>query len=247
MNRVSTLLAVAILLVAVTTVGVLAVPGAVSGPTAGEAPPTPGHAEVIEVTFAASSVTGGTATLAVDTHLAHGGGDIDNVTVVHRATDTETGLIEAKSELDVGDLEGESATDAVDADPDARAVHSDLRDGMTENVVPGELDLPRENDYEIETIVYADEVRVETVGQTLEGVGSLTPTYAETAVDFHHFGSAYGHDSLTLPPLQFYWSVGATIDQWVDPAYEPMVRAAFNLAVVLTAVAGITLLIREVE
>ncbi|WP_226004042.1 hypothetical protein [Natrinema salinisoli] len=47
--------------------------------------------------------------------------------------------------------------------------------------------------------------------------------------------------------IQFYGSVGATIDLWVDPKYQPIIRAAFNLAVLLTSLIGVSLLVRELS
>lgn len=201
MNREAALIAAAVALAAVTTVGALAVPGAVANPTTSESVEPPGFAQVVEVTFAAEEVSGGTATLSIDTYLAHEGGDVENVTVVHRATDTATGLVEATTELEVGDLDGVETVDGDDRRSDLR--HRFGSAGHTEHVVPGEIDLPREGDYEIETIVYEDDARVETVGRTIEGVDSLTPTYADTDVGFHHFGSRYGYGSSSLPAIRY--------------------------------------------
>ncbi|MDF9744460.1 hypothetical protein [Natrinema salsiterrestre] len=47
--------------------------------------------------------------------------------------------------------------------------------------------------------------------------------------------------------IRFYGSVGATIDLWVDPKYQPVIRAAFNLAVLLTSLIGVSLLVRELS
>lgn len=47
--------------------------------------------------------------------------------------------------------------------------------------------------------------------------------------------------------IRFYGSVGATIDLWVDSKYQPIIRAAFNLAVLLTSLIGVSLLVRELS
>ncbi|PGF16532.1 hypothetical protein CP556_10650 [Natrinema sp. CBA1119] len=47
--------------------------------------------------------------------------------------------------------------------------------------------------------------------------------------------------------IQFYGSVTDAIDLWVDPKYQPLIRAAFNLAVLLTSLIGVSLLARELN
>ncbi|WP_226480444.1 hypothetical protein [Natrinema amylolyticum] len=47
--------------------------------------------------------------------------------------------------------------------------------------------------------------------------------------------------------IQFYGSVADAIDLWVDPKYQPLIRAAFNLAVLLTSLIGVSLLVRELS
>ena len=53
-----------------------------------------------------------------------------------------------------------------------------------------------------------------------------------------------GLGALVLLALVAGWSVydqtGAAIRLWVDPAFQPVVLAAFNLAILLVALAGIT-------
>ena len=167
MNRES-LLAVATLVVVVGALTTLALAGAVSDPdqakTAGTVENT-GEVSLVELTIGTDEVTGGTATLAVDTYLEHRGGPVSNVTVVHRAIDTKTGLVEDTTERTV-----ETLTD----------------DG--EVVVSSTVDVPRKSGYEIETFVYRDGRRTESASHTVEGVGSLTPAYADTDVEFHRFG-----------------------------------------------------------
>ncbi len=47
--------------------------------------------------------------------------------------------------------------------------------------------------------------------------------------------------------LRFYGSVTDAIDLWVDPKYRPVVHAAFNLAVLLTSLIGVSALVRELS
>ncbi len=44
-----------------------------------------------------------------------------------------------------------------------------------------------------------------------------------------------------------YSSVGRVIDIWIAPDYQPLFRAAFNLAVVLACAAGLSVLLRRVD
>ncbi|PSQ58964.1 MAG: hypothetical protein BRD23_05530 [Halobacteriales archaeon SW_9_67_25] len=44
-----------------------------------------------------------------------------------------------------------------------------------------------------------------------------------------------------------YSSVGRVIDIWIAPDYQPVFRAAFNLAVVLACVAGLSVLVRRLD
>jgi len=46
---------------------------------------------------------------------------------------------------------------------------------------------------------------------------------------------------------QFYGSVTSTIELWIDPKFQPPIRAAFNLVVLLTSLIGISLLVRELK
>lgn len=47
--------------------------------------------------------------------------------------------------------------------------------------------------------------------------------------------------------IQFYGSVTQAIDLWVDPKFQPVIRAAFNLAVLLTSLIGVSRLVRELQ
>ena len=47
--------------------------------------------------------------------------------------------------------------------------------------------------------------------------------------------------------LQLYSSVGDAIDIWVEPRHQPLMRAAFNLTVLLGSLIGVSLLVRELS
>lgn len=47
--------------------------------------------------------------------------------------------------------------------------------------------------------------------------------------------------------LQFYASAMAAIGVWVDSRYRPLFEAAFNLAVLLAAATGVSLVVRRLS
>lgn len=182
MNRES-LLAVATLVVVTGAVTTLALAGAVSDPGESETAAdveSAGHVSLAELTISADEVTGGTATLAVDTYLEHRGDPVTNVTVVHRATDTKTGLVEATTERDV----------------------ETLADG-SEVVVSDTVSIPRKSSYEIETFVYRNGTRTESTSHTVNGVDALTPAYADTDIEFHRFGGDAGGSLADVPAIGY--------------------------------------------
>ncbi|MFP8958936.1 hypothetical protein ACLI4Y_19750 [Natrialbaceae archaeon A-CW3] len=181
MNRELALVCGAIV-VLIASMSTLALAGGVSGPDAPEpdiGDDQQGVASISEVTIATDDVTGGTAVLSLETHLDHHGDTVENVTVVHRATDTETGFLVQTTEREVDPLESES-----------------------EYQVSGTVALPRESEYRIETIVYVDGTRTETVSQTVSGIDSLTPSYADTDLEFHRFTGAGGAHFTDIPSTE---------------------------------------------
>lgn len=195
MNRELVLVAIALGVVVATALALLFVPGAVSSPfdpdAAGEQVP-PGHVHIEEVTIAAGDVTGANATLEVDTYLRHRGNPVENVTVVHRATDSNTGLIATESERAVEALAEESETR-----------------------VRGNVTVPRRSDYRIETIVYANGNRQRTATHHVEGVGSLVPDHARTDVAFRRTAAG----DAGLPAIAY--SVASTDGDRVTLAVSP--------------------------
>jgi len=152
----------AVSLLALVAVAVL-VPGFLADPTESAQPP--GRFDVAEMTLEAGEVTGETATLQTTAYLRHRGGSAENVTVVTRATDTDSGLLVDTDRSDLGTLENEGERETTTA-----------------------VTVPREGGYEIRTILYVDDERADTARATVSGVGALTPPYARTDVSFHRFG-----------------------------------------------------------
>jgi PGF-CTERM protein len=99
--------------------------------------------------------------------LEHFGGDAENVTVLVRATDADTGLVTTTVRKDLGTVSG-----------------------RREVPVTANLSVPREGGYRIDTIVYEDGRRVRTGETTVRGVGTLQPDYAASTIDFERFDGA---------------------------------------------------------
>ncbi|WP_254838276.1 DUF7490 domain-containing protein [Natronomonas marina] len=141
------------------------VPGFVSAP-APDADEPPARFDVAEMTLAAGEVTGETATLETTVYLRHRGGAADNVSVVARATDRESGLVVNTTRRDLGTVDDEG-----------------------EREVPLAVTVPREGGYEVTTLLYVDGERVDRASARVSGVGALTPPYARSSVRFHEFAS----------------------------------------------------------
>jgi PGF-CTERM protein len=139
------------------------VPGFVSAP-APEPDEPPARLDVGEMTLSAGEVTGETATLETTVFLRHDGGSADNVTVVVRATDADSGLVVDTTRRDLGTVANEG-----------------------EREVPLSVTVPREGGYEVETLLYVDGERVDAASASVRGVGALRPPYAASTVRFHEF------------------------------------------------------------
>lgn len=167
-------------MVLVATLSTLSLSGAIAVPDDPEPTVEPPHrVSLTEVTIGADGVSGETVTVGLETALSPRITPVENLTVVHRATDTESGLQVASVERSVDTLE----TDR-------------------EYTVSGELDLPRTSAYQVETLLYVDGVRGDAITRTIEGVETLTPAYAETDVEFHRFGGV-GGPLEDVPAIEF--------------------------------------------
>ena len=155
--------AAAIAVVVASGIAAVAIPDAVADPTDDL---RPGHVDIEEVPIAPGEVTGETATLAVEPRLSHRGNPTENVTVLFRATDSESNLVETTRTVDVGTLRDDRETP--------------VRTNLT---------VEREGGYRIETIVFQDGARVDRARRGVSGLEALTPAYAESTVAFAETGA----------------------------------------------------------
>jgi PGF-CTERM protein len=172
MNRETMLAGGIAVVVAVSLLAVAVVPGAIAETEPD--PARPGHLSIQEVAIAPASVSGGTATLQVDTRLAHSEGESENVTVRVRAVHLNSGLVETTTERAVEPISGEREVSVVQ-----------------------NLSVERAGGYRVETVVYRDGTRIAQGSKELRGVGTLTPEYARTSVRFHW------QDGGGYPPVEY--------------------------------------------
>jgi len=120
--------------------------------------------DIEELAIAAGAVGGEAATIRATPYVAQRGGDAENVTVLLRAVDEDTGFVAASQRLEYGTLAG-----------DVEAARN------------GSLTVDRQGGYDVEAILYVDGTRVERGAREVSGVGSLTPAYRDTPVQFQEF------------------------------------------------------------
>lgn len=158
MNRSNALLLAAVGVLGVLIAAAVVVPGALADR---DEPIRSAHLEYRESNVQAGAVTGETVALRVESRLGHDAGPAENVTLVHRAIDEDSGLLVETARNDLGTLDGEREF------------------APTTNVT-----VPRDGAYEIRTTVYVDGERRATGRQTVSGVGTLIPDYARTDAAF---------------------------------------------------------------
>jgi PGF-CTERM protein len=124
----------------------------------------PGHVSLIEMTIGPGAVGGENATLRVRPHVQQRGGPAENVTVLLRAIDHDTGFVAATQRLSYGDLDDDVTR---------------IREGV--------LTVAREGGYDVESIVYVNGTRVERGTRAVRGVDTLTPNYRDTPLRFQSF------------------------------------------------------------
>lgn len=172
MNRETMLAGGIAVVVAVSLLSAAVVPGAIAETDSD--PVRIGHLRIQEVSIAPGPVSGGTATLTVDTRLSHRGGRSENVTVHVRAVHLESGLVETTKQ---------KAVDPISGDREVSVVQN--------------LSVERSGGYRVETIVYRDGERIAQGSKEVRGVGTLTPEYARTSVRFHWQGGD------GFPPIEY--------------------------------------------
>jgi hypothetical protein len=129
-----------------------------------------------EMSVAAGQVGGENVALQVEARVQHRGAPSENVTVEFRAVSTESGLVATTERVDVGTVTGER-----------------------EVAVPASLSVPRAGGYRLVAVVYREGERLSEGQTTVSGVESLTPEYAESAVDFHRFETGVDR----VPTIQY--------------------------------------------
>lgn len=171
MRRETILGGVALTVVLAAVLTPLLVPGVLASPGADEDPEPEARAGQFafeEVTVAPAAVRGEEATLTVEARLRHELPDetaaSSNVTVLFRATNTDSGLVETEETVAVGTVD------------DAR-----------ELPVSADLTVDRTGDYRIDIVVFRENRRVAEGQTSVTGVGTLVPEYARTPLSFERF------------------------------------------------------------
>ena len=161
MQREHLLGGVAVLVVLAAGLSLIAVPGVLAEQSE---PEPPGDLTLRETPITPANVTGDTATLTVTNWLAHRGGAMENVSLLVRTVDRDTGLITTRTRKFVGTIEKEG-------DVPVRA-----------NVT-----VERSGSYNIETLVFVDDQRVAVARSGVSGVAALKPDIAKSGLAFHRF------------------------------------------------------------
>ncbi|MFH5799810.1 PGF-CTERM sorting domain-containing protein [Haladaptatus sp. CMAA 1911] len=161
------------LLVVVSLLAAAVIPGALAAGSREEKRPS--GLRIEDVSIAPGHVSGGTATLAVETRLEHRGSVAENVSVLVRAVHSDSGLVETTTQSRVPTIDGER------------------EESVTQN-----LSVERRGDYRIETVVFSDGKRIAEGGTDVRGVGALRPDYARTGVDFH-----WNDGTSAFPPIDY--------------------------------------------
>ncbi|GAA0672143.1 PGF-CTERM sorting domain-containing protein [Natronoarchaeum mannanilyticum] len=170
MQREKALVGAICAVIVVSALAALLVPGVLaSDDDPGSAPAVESSSvSFTELTVQPADISGATATFAVDARLEHRGGAAENLSIEYRAVDEDTGMVETTVRQDVPDVSGDREVSTVT-----------------------NVSVARQGDYRLETIVYRTDRRIVEGHTALNNVGSLTPAYADTPVDFHRFGSEF--------------------------------------------------------
>ncbi|GAA0226176.1 DUF7490 domain-containing protein [Haladaptatus pallidirubidus] len=173
MNRERTLAGGIAIIVMASLLAAVLIPGAIA--ETGIEDVRASSLQIEDVAIEPGSVSGGTATLGVETRLEHRGGPAGNVTVLVRAIHADSGLVETTTEREMPTIEGEREA------------------SVTQNV-----SIERRGDYRIETVVFRDGERIAEGAKEVNGVGTLKPAYAETNVAFH-----WQDSTSEFPPVEY--------------------------------------------
>jgi len=123
-----------------------------------------GEVSIINVDLTPRNVSAANVELGVVTRLGHEGGVSENVSVVVRVVDSETGMLEDERGTDIGRLEGDTEADGV-----------------------VNISVVRDRDYDLRVLVYKDGRRVEGTENRLRGLEDLGSEEVVSEIDFHSF------------------------------------------------------------
>ena len=167
MKREYALIGAAVVVVVLTVLLALFVPGTLAEDERSESVPE-GDVHLSEIRLTPTNVTENSATLTVTNWLSHKDGTSKNVSMLVRAVDTDDGLVKTRKRQSVGELTG------------------DRDDAIEVNVT-----VERSGGYRFETLVFVDGERRDTRSVTVDGIEGLEPASAKSGLRFHDFGSLF--------------------------------------------------------
>ncbi|WP_435155269.1 DUF7490 domain-containing protein [Haladaptatus sp. DFWS20] len=173
MNRERILAGGIAILVMASLLAIVLIPGAIAETASDDVRAS--HLQIEDVSIEPGSISGGTATLAVETRLDHRGGPAENVTVLVRAIHADSGFVETTTEQQVPTIEGQREA------------------SVTQNI-----SVERRGDYRIKTVVFRDGERIAEGTKEVSGVGALKAGYAETNIAFH-----WQDGTSDFPPVEY--------------------------------------------
>ncbi|MCU4717314.1 DUF7490 domain-containing protein [Halapricum hydrolyticum] len=168
MQREYALVGAAAVVLAVSILLALVAPGALADIEDDSEPTPDGELRLSEIRLTPLDVSGDSATLTVTNWISHEGGTSENVSLLVRVIDTDTGLVETRARRSIGVLEGDS-----------------------DDPVGLNVTVERSGGYRFETLVFVDSERRATRSAGIDGIEALQPTTANTGLQFHEFGPLF--------------------------------------------------------
>jgi len=162
------LIGAAVVVVVLTVLIALLVPGTLAETDERSEPVPEGDLRLSEIRLTPANVTEESATLTVTNWLSHADGTSENVSVLVRAVDTDDGLVKTRQRQSIVRLTG------------------DRDDAVEVNVT-----VERSGGYRFETLVFVDGERRDTRSVTVDGIEGLEPASAKSGLRFHDFGSLF--------------------------------------------------------
>ena len=162
------LVGAAVAILVVTALLALVAPGALAEADDDPEPEPEGEVRLSEIRLTPQNVSEDSVTMTVTNWLSHEGGSSENVTLLVRAIDTDTGLVETRGRRMVGELAG------------------DRDDPFDTNVT-----VERSGGYRFETLVFVDGERREIESTEISGIEGLEPASSRAGLRFHEFGPLF--------------------------------------------------------